>query len=101
CLLWLTRRYHARFWAWPHRPAGHQLLSRRYGRNNTFNTPLVAARRIAWTPFASGYSSLIKLSTSTAFFFSRSSAGLKRPQRDPTIEISSTTMGAVSSSVFP
>src|SRR6185503_9521711 len=76
-------------------------LQRVYGRKSTFKTPRAPARRIARTPFESEYSSLMRLSTSIADFSSRSRAGVKRPQREPTIEISSTTIRAASSSVLP
>src|SRR5437870_836954 len=47
----------------------------RQGRSKTFSTPLAAARFIAWTPSARANSSLIRLSTSTAFRLSKSRAG--------------------------
>jgi hypothetical protein len=46
-----------------------------HGRKNTFSAPFLPARSIAYTPRASGYSSLIKLSISIAPFFNRSRAG--------------------------
>jgi hypothetical protein len=62
-----------------------------HGLKNTFNIPFFAARCIPYTPRASGYSSLMRLSISIAPFLRRSRAGCNRPQREPTMLISSTT----------
>ena len=61
------------------------------GRSRTFITSRSAARRIADTPSDNANSSLMRLSTSMAFCLRSSSAGAKRPQRDPTTLISLTT----------
>src|SRR5439155_7463575 len=73
----------------------------RHGRSKTFRTFDSAARSIARTPSASANSSLIRLSTSIILPLSNSSAGAKRPQREPTTLISSTTMRAAFISVGP
>src|SRR6266511_3753055 len=76
----------------PSAPASCRLVL--HGLRNTFKTPFLRARSIACTPLESGYSSLIRLSISIAPLFKRSSAGWNRPQREPTILISSTTRRA-------
>src|SRR5204862_224871 len=55
----------------------------------------------ARTPSVNAYSSLMRLSTSTTSAASNSSAGWKRPQREPTTLISRTTTRAVSNAVAP